>query len=497
MDWKNVTRRRAIATLGAAGTVALAGCGGDDDGTGDDGTGDGTGDDGTGDDGTGDGTGDDGTGDDGTGDDGTGDDGTSTGDELDGTLRIGLIQDFSNVLTLYGQMTTSGFLSGLAYKGDTDPLETRDEVNHSTSVGDLDIEIFQADSELNPDTASTVATDLVQQDDVDILFGTVLSDSANRVINTVIDRTDVPFIAGPAAADSITADAGTCGVQVYRANENTGMDATSGGVYIAEETDIEQIALYGNPGAFGQAVRRGYRKVLEARGVEVVENRSTPEGFAEWGQLLQEAEDRGAEAIVGGYTAATLGNLTTEIITGDWDLSFFGGFATALTLGIVGDTLQAELDPYTEEAILDSGFGPFTTRYHWNQYDNEINQDFVDMHLDTWGSVPDLFTSGAFTAASSVVQAVQQEGEVSREAFIEQLPGMEVTDTPKGENGYLYQEYDGQARSAMTIANAVPADTEGWGPAVQPSEPIATVSRDETTTPNDDPDHSCDLTDQR
>jgi len=417
-------------------------------------------------------------------------------DDTSASLSIGILQDFSGPLPQYGAQGTAGFYSGLAHKADDDPLQSDsvDAGEYEYTVGDTDIELLVRDTQFDPQEAQPLAEDLTTEDDVDLLFGVGNSGGAQRVITQVVERSDVPYIMGPAASAGLTANDETCREQVFRANENTAMDARSGGVYIAESTDVDQMALFGADDTFGQSVINNYRNVLESRGVDIVLERSVSSGQQEWEGLLEDAENQGAQGMVGGFTAATLPYFATEFLTGDYDLQLFGGFASRVTLGVVGSTLQDILgDDFTNEDIANANFGPFTTRYHWNQYDNEINDAFIDRHTDAYSVVPDLFTSGAFTAASAVIQAVEEEGEGSREALISGLRGMTVTETPKGENGYTFQEYNNQARSQMTVADVevTPDDQDFWPAAIQPSEPVETVAAEDVTIPASD--MSCDL----
>jgi len=477
-----------LGSVGAAGVAALAGCTGDD---GDDSDDPETGDGDTSNGDTGE-TGETGDGD--TGDGETGDEGTTT-EPVEGALRIGLLQDFSGVLPEYGQQGTAGFYSGLAYKADDDPLpiDAVDAGEYEYSVGDVDFEIVARDTGFAASEAQQLAEELVTQDDVDLLYGVGNSGGATRVINQVVDQSNTPFIIGPAASAGITADETTCRENVFRANENTAMDARSGGVYIAEQTDVDRIALFGADTTFGQSVVDNYRTVLENRGVEIVTERAVPEDFSEWDGLLDEAVGAGAEAMVGGFTASGLIPFGTAFLQGEYDLQLFGGFASRVTLTVVGQTLADVLgEEFTNEGLDQADFGPFTTRYHWNQYDNPINDAFIDTHTEAYDVVPDLFTGGAFTAGSALVQAIEEEGEVSPDAVVSGMSGMTVTDTPKGENAYTFQEYNNQARSQMTVAPVEVADDEpNWPARIKPGDPIETVSADEVTRPADDV--TCDL----
>jgi branched-chain amino acid transport system substrate-binding protein len=275
------------------------------------------------------------------------------------------------------------------------------------------------------------------------------------------------------------------------------MDARSGGKYVATETDISSVYLFGADYSFGRAVVNNYEQVLSNNGVEILDKRFVPQGYSEWDGLLDNAEEAGADGVVGGFTVQTLPAMFTSYLQGDYSYSVFGGLATQITSNVVGQTLQQALGkPLTQEKLDNSGLGPFTTRYHWNQYDNEINSTFVDDYTSAYGVVPDLFSSGTFTAASAIVQAVDSAGSTSGSDVAEALRGMTVTDTPKGEDGYTFQEYNNQARSAMTVANLAPTSDEwsdSWQAAIQPGDPLATIGKGETTIPADAPGMNCSL----
>ncbi|WP_137283509.1 ABC transporter substrate-binding protein [Halorussus salinisoli] len=406
---------------------------------------------------------------------------------VSGKVKIGVLQPTSGDLKYYGQQSLWGFYSGLAYKGDTDPIESGSTGTYTATVGDTEYELVVRDTQFAADKAQSLATDLVQDEEVDMLFGCASSGAANRVIKTVVKQARVPYMVGPAASADITSSSETCDDLVFRASENTAMDARSGGKYVAQETDVSKVYLFGADYSFGKAVVNNYEQVLKDEGVEIVGKKFVPQGHSEWKGLLDNAQSAGAEGIVGGFTVATLPKLFTSFLNGDYDYRVFGGFATRITNGIVGQTLQKALgNPLTKEKLQGTNLGPFTTRYHWNQYDNDINNEFVDTYTSTYGSVPDLFTSGTFTAASAIAQAVGESGSTEGADIAEALRGMTVTDTPKGENGYTFQQYNNQARSAMTVADPVPTTDEwadNWKAAIMPSEPLATIDAKEATVP--------------
>lgn len=411
-----------------------------------------------------------------------------------GTVKIGVMQPMSGDLQYYGMQSVWGFLSGLAYRTDTDPLTGISSGTREVDDGDVTWELVFRDTEFSADKAQTIATNLVQDQEVDALFGCSSSASAQRVIDTVINTSnvDIPYMAGPAASASITSSAETCSRQVFRANENTAMDARSGGQYVANETDVERVFLMGADYSFGRAVVQNYKEVLEANGVEIVGERFVPRGYDDFDGLFQQAIEANAQGVVGGFTVATLPNFLTA--AANYDVRVFGGFATEITLSVLGGLLENLVEgELTEQKMIDQQIGPFTTRYHWNQYDNDINDAFIDMYTNAYGKVPDLFTSGTFTAASAFHQAVHASGSTDGVDLPDAMRGMTVSDTPKGADGYVFQEYNNQARSEMTIAYPSPTTdewSEFWGASIMPSDPVARISAEDATIPASDMDCS-------
>ena len=416
-------------------------------------------------------------------------DGSDGGDVADETIRIGAIQPTSGDLQYYGQISLMGFYSGLAYKHDTDPIEELTPGTYTMEVDDgPTYEFIVEDTGFSPDTAQSVATDLVVDEDIDVLFGASSSDSARRLIDTVVDESEVPYLIGPAADADITVSDEYCHPLAFRASEHTAMDARAGGTHVAREFDIDTVAVFASDNAFGQGVATNYTEVLEAEGVEVLEPRFVEVGYSEFDGLFEQAESDGATGVVGGFTAATLPQFLSSAIS--FDVQVFGGFAALLTTQLIGDTIEATLgEGFTAQDIKDAGLGPFTTRYHWNQYDNEINDAFIDMHVDAYDIVPDLFSSGTFTVASALSQAISESGSTAGADIADAMSGMTVADTPKGADGYTFQGHNNQGASQMTVAWPVPTSDEyadTWDAPIMPGEPLERLEPEAVMVPEED-----------
>ncbi|WP_340101510.1 ABC transporter substrate-binding protein [Salinibaculum salinum] len=435
-----------ISTLGAAGAVGLAGCGGGD---------------------------------------GTETNGGDTPDEV----TIGMVQPLSGSLQAYGQIATRGFYTYFGYRGADIPSEIS-EGTESFDVDGTTYTVDLRDSGGDQTEAQNAASDMAG--DVTALAGGTSSASALAIANNVANQQGIPYMAGPAASVELTSDSDNCSQAVFRASETVAMDAQSGGKYVADETDIGSVYIYYADYSFGESVRDNYQRVLENNGVTVAGTQALPQGYdSDWPAQFDQATEAGVDAVIGGFTVATLPAMLGTYLANDYDFRFAGGLGTRLAEAALGATLQGSLDELTADTIRETGLGPLTTRYHWNQYDNQINTDANEVHREAYGTNTDLFTSGMFTGASSIVQAVESAGSADPGDIVAELTGMSVDETMKGEGGYEFQEYNNQARSAMTVVDLVPTeDTEFWDAPVEPSAPLQTYSMGETTLSEENTDCS-------
>jgi branched-chain amino acid transport system substrate-binding protein len=425
--------------------------------------------------------------------------GGTTAGGASGTVTIGALQPLSGSLKFYGNEAMFGFYSGLKLRGGDStsvPAADAGSGDYEVEVGDVTYELLVRDTKADSAEAQSLATDLVQNDGVDALYGGTSSASALAVANNVAKRAQIPYMAGPAAAVNLTANSENCSEVVFRANETVEMDALSGGKYVANETDVETVYIYYADYSFGQSINQYYSKVLRANGVEVVGSTPLAPGYSEdWAGQFEKAVNAGADAVIGGFTVSTLPAMVAQFIAGQdtYDFRLVGGYTTQLGAQLLGGTVQEAVDELTEQTLRDLKFGPFTTRYHWNQYDNDINDQLIDFHVEKYGYVPDLFTAGSFTGASAIDQAVQSTGSTEGGDIVSGLRGMTVSMTPKGEDGYTFQEYNNQARSAMTVADPIPTEEENWNAPFQPGPVAERYSKDETTLKPDDESMTCSL----
>jgi branched-chain amino acid transport system substrate-binding protein len=490
MTSPTLSRRRVLQATGATGAVALAGCigggGGDDQGD------------------------------------------TTDGDDSS-TIRIGVVQNLDvTTNTGWGSQTIAGLLSGFAYKNEQDTpvsIPSDDEVlsidgetieytiDSAEGVDTIDLELLIRHTGGDADEAANLSAELIEEKGVDILYGASTSAALRQINNLVLSSYDVPFFVGQGSTANITRDAESCREHVFRAPPNGAMLARAGALYISEATDIERVTILSANTSFGRDVRRNYRRILEPDSdVTIAMDEQVERGFAEgWDEILLQANDV-SEAILYGFTGDTgeffadgLSNVFANNL-GEFTIKAYGQTPSRLTLQDIGQSLlQTPLadgpEDITQDLLDALPFGEAFSRYHWNQYDNEINKWLVDAHTDVYNIVPDLFTGSSFTTASAIVQAFQQAGEQSSEAVVNQVNGMAVSDTPKGSGEYVFQEFNNQAISPITVAGYAPTEdrwADQWPAIIQPGDPETIggqnfVSKERAALPQDDDSVTCDL----
>ena len=395
-------------------------------------------------------------------------------------VRIGMIQPLSGSLQAYGTIALRGFYTYFGYRGADIPREISEGIE-SFDVDGTTYEIDVRDSGGDQTEAQNQASDMAGN--VSALAGGTSSASALAIANNVANQQGIPYMAGPTSSVHLTGSSDNCSRAVFRASETVAMDAQAGGRYLAEETDISSVYIYYADYSYGGSVKDNYQRVLEENGVRVAGTQALPQGYSsDWPAQFDQAVDAGVDAAIGGFTVATLPAMLSTYLANDYDFRMVGSLGTRLSCAAYGATLRDMLEELTEQAIEEAGAGPFTTRYHWNQYDNAIARNANTVHRDVYGANTDLFTAGMFTSASAIVQAAESTGSASSADITDALTGMTVEETLKGRDGYRFQEYNNQARSAMSVVDLTPTeDQEYWNASVRPSEPLATYGMDETT----------------
>lgn len=416
----------------------------------------------------------------------------ATTTEIPDRLTVGVLQPLSTPGRAYGEQGLSGFLTGLAYEtdGEPGPLEPG-EYGYTLAATDADaedtaIDVRVRDTEFTATTAVDQASELVTQEGADVLYGIANAGGVASVREAVVTEFDVPLIVSPAGSAALTREAGQCHPQVFRTTAHAGMAARAGAAYLADG-DVDRIGLVVTDGEFGETVRDAYRAAAageEGGTVEIVGEQTvaTDAETVDWARVLERAGETDPEVVVAGVTDAGVAALTERTLREQPSFGLQASFGS-------GPGLRELAAAVEDPGAVSGAVGPFVSRYHWNQYDNPVNDAFIERHESAYGELPDLFTAGSFVAASALVQALETAAPTAGEVA-ETLRGMTVAETPKGPEAYAFRRRDNQARSPVTIAPLAATDEPGAPAAVGPGEPVARIAGDRALP---EAEQSCDL----
>lgn len=180
-----------------------------------------------------------------------------------------------------------------------------EEVNDDGGIMDRDVELIAEDSAGVPSEASTKAQEMVQQEDIDVMIGTFVSEVALGIIDFLADQ-QVPFIVSGSASPEITRDhAGQDYEQyrnVFRVNSiNTDFQAEALADYaefLADEHGWNSFAVTPENAAWTQPFSEILPAQLEERGLEVALDARIARDTDDFTPVLDQVEASGADVML-------------------------------------------------------------------------------------------------------------------------------------------------------------------------------------------------------
>lgn len=357
---------------------------------------------------------------------GTADDADSTGgaggagEEASETVEVGIVYSETGPLASYGQQYREGLEAGIHHATD------------GTGVIDgKEISLTYRDDTGNPDTAVSIAKELIGQD-VQILAGTVASGIALQMAEQA-QQNEILYISGPAAVDAIT------GINefTFRSGRQSLQDVAAAKA-ILDEQEGSNVVVFAQDNAFGQGNVAAVEAVLGAEGA-TVSSVLVPEDATEFTPFAAQLLESDADLIFVAWAGATAGSMWTS-------LEQQGVFDVApVTTGLADSATFAAYGPVADRIS-------FLSHYFPGAPDNGVNEALVSLVEDE-GGTPDLFTPDGFVAGQMIAHAISEGEDVP--GMIDALEGW-TFDGPKG--SYTIRESDHALVQDMYTAKLVDQD---------------------------------------
>jgi branched-chain amino acid transport system substrate-binding protein len=364
------------------------------------------------------------------------------------SLSIGVVTDTSGPYSHLGNSVIRSIKLGLAQSLDAD-TSGLDESNTIEGSG-VTVEVIARDSQLEADTGRQEARQLVQQENVDVLQGSV-SSSVAAAVQDVATSSETPMFVCTAAAASLTGE--NCNKYTFRTSQTTYQDALAGGRYAANNLG-NSFYFLGADYSWGKDSISQWKSVIQDNGGSVAGEDYAAFGTEDFSPYLRDFQNSDADAMVAALTGA-------DAITFTRDLDNFGGDFPVASTGV---TTVPWLDQVGDTATRFEG----TPKYFWTFSDNDTNEWLIEQYTDLYDTVPSIFTAGAHALGYAVAQGFDSAGSSGADALIEEWHGMEIEKTARGDGAYRLRECDHQAAMPMYLGHFDSGGGSAAGPSMQP-----------------------------
>jgi len=347
-------------------------------------------------------------------------------------IRIAHVYSKTGPLEAYGKQTQAGLMMGLEYA-----------TGGTMQVAGKKLVVLEKDDQGKPDLGKSQLAAAYSDDKADLAVGPSASGVALAMLPVAEEYKKI-LIVEPAVADSITGE--KWNKYIFRTGRNSSQDAISNAVAI-DKADAT-IATLAQDTAFGRDGVKAFKNAIQhARLVhEEYLPAATTDFTAGAQRLIDKLKDQGGRKIIW-IVWAGAGN---PFKINDMDLKRYG-----IEIATGGNILPA-MAAYKDMPGMEGA-----TYYYYDIPKNPVNDALVAMHQKQYGTPPDFFTAGGFSAAMAIVTALKKTGgDTKANTLIKAMEGMRF-DTPKG--SMTFRPEDHQAMQSMYHFRIKAEPDVAWG----------------------------------
>jgi branched-chain amino acid transport system substrate-binding protein len=345
-------------------------------------------------------------------------------------IKIGIIDTYSGPPTTFTYDVRDAFKLAI------------DEINAKGGVLKRKIEFTTRDDKFKVDLALSMAKELVMDEKVDILMGTINS-AATLAVSEYCKTEKIPFVVTFSKSDKITGEKGHR--YVFEVSENTAMIGKAAAAGLAKKPYIKYW-IAGDDYEYGHACADGTwsnLKKLKPK-VELMGQSWWKVGEPELTPYLTAISAAKPDAVIFSPGGATITNLMK--------VSKATGFAQKFPICLHTATEHSNLAPLG----LDAPEGVIgTSNYHFYYPDTPKNKAFAKAFKDAYGREPKVGALYGYLAAQFISKALVKAGKMDREKFIDALSGLKV-DSPIGEIEMRAFDHQAMLPMFMGVTKKVP-----------------------------------------
>ena len=322
-----------------------------------------------------------------------------------GTVKIGVIAEFSGPFADYGQQILGGMKTYLKQNGDT--------------FGGRKIEIVVKDTTgPSPDVAKRLAQEVVTRDQVDILAGFGLTPNALAVA-PVSAEAKKPMVIMNAATSVIT----TRSPYIVRLSHTLPQDTQPIAQWAAKNGIKRVFTLVSDFGP-GVDAETTFVKAFKAANGEIVDSVRTPLANPDFAPFVQRIKDSRPEAV---FVFLPPGSQTIAFIKGYEERGLKQAGIRIIATGDLTDdgVLQAMGEPT---------LGIITSFHYSAAHDSPENKAFIKAYVETNGTKlrPNFMACAGYDGMAAIAEALKKTGgSTEPERFVGAIKGMKLL-SPRG-----------------------------------------------------------------
>jgi len=276
------------------------------------------------------------------------------------------------------------------------------------------VELLVADTGGNPAGAKTKAQELIERDNVDLIFGPLAAFELLAISSYVAGK-KVPILSLAAAEDMTQRKPNPYFV---RASATSAQAMHPLADFAVKELKYKTVITISDDFAFGYEQMGGFQRVFEDEGGRVVKKLWPPLTTPDYTPYL--AQLGGVDAVVQGFAGANPGKFMQQYKDAGLKLPLLGGEGA-------GD--DALLKSFGDEAIGLISASPYTS-----DFDSPSNKKLVAEMLRDNGNLPGVAAAGLYINGMIAEAALEKtDGKTDdKDALIKALRAVSLDDTPRG-----------------------------------------------------------------
>ena len=347
-----------------------------------------------------------------------------------GPIKVGIIDSYTGPPTTFTYDVRDAFKLAI------------DEVNAKGGVVGRKIEFTTRDDKFKVDLALTMAKELVMDEKVDILMGTINS-AASLAVSEYCKTEKIPFVVSFSKSEKITGEKGHR--YVFEVSENTVMIGKAAAAGLAKKPYIKYW-IAGDDYEYGHACADATWNTLKKLKpkVELMGQSWWKVGEPELTPYLTAIATAKPDAVIFSPGGATITNLMK--------VSKTTGFAEKFPICLHTATEHSNLAPLgmdAPEGVLG------TSNYHFYYPNTPKNKAFAKAFKDAYGREPKVGALYGYLAAQFITKALEKTGKMDKEKFIDALGGLKV-DSPIGEIEMRAFDHQAMLPMFMGVTKKVP-----------------------------------------